>query len=245
MTMKKFHFCLNIMLFTAVLLLAYGCAGSPDEDATFSINVYPDQLRGDSIPGQRIVYLVTIDDKGQGTNSPVHLSVTAPGSEAVIYLQDVVEGEVAEVVVIPDQASVGNTLQVAITGDRGSLKNEQVVVFAVAEGEDDRQEYAQELLGKFVVWLATNHPELGISQDTEWTGTMVSPVWLIVSHYLFFSEEWEAHVEWHIMIPPHDWARIDLRHRFDEQVPSYAYEISSLQAGSQPVPIDLPESAWR
>ena len=40
---------------------------------------------------------------------------------------------------------------------------------------------------------------------------------LIVSHYLFFSEEWEMHVEWHIMVPPYDWAKIDLRHMFDEQ----------------------------
>jgi len=31
---------------------------------------------------------------------------------------------------------------------------------------------------------------------------MVSPQWLVVSHYLFFSEEWEMHVEWHIMVAP-------------------------------------------
>ncbi len=74
---------------------------------------------------------------------------------------------------------------------------------------------------------------------------MVSPQWLVVSHYLFFSEDWEMHVSWHIMVAPYDWARIDLRHRFDEETPSYAFEISSVDAGSEPCPIDPPESVWR
>jgi hypothetical protein len=52
-------------------------------------------------------------------------------------------------------------------------------------------------------------------------------------------------VEWHVMIPPHDWAKIDLRHRFDQLAPSYAFEISSLDADNEPVLIDPPESAWR
>jgi hypothetical protein len=243
--MKYFSLSLKIILLTLALGLTFGCSASPGEDVAFTINVIPEQLNGESIPGQRVVFLVTIDDEGQAGQSPVRISATAPGSEVVIYHQDIVEGQVAEVVVIPEQASIGKTVEVTITGDRGSLKDEQVVVFSVAEGEDDRQEYATELLDKFVSWLETEHPELGITSDTEWTGTMVSPVWLIVSHYLFFSEEWEAHVEWHIMIPPHDWAKIDLRHRFDELQPSYAFEISSLDAGSEPVPIELPESVWR
>lgn len=68
----------------------------------------------------------------------------------------------------------------------------------------------------------------------------------MVSHYLFFSEEWELHIEWHIMMPPDDWARIDLRHRFDELEPSYAFEISSVNAtSSEPVPMEVPETVWR
>jgi hypothetical protein len=243
--MNKLHFYLIIMLLIAVLLFIFGCSVSPDEETVFSIEVYPHQLRGDSIPGQHCVFLVTVHDESHASQSPVHLSATAAGAEVKIYHQDIVEGEVAEVVVIPEQTSAGKTLEVVITGDRGSLKDEEVVVFAVADGEDDRHEYAEQLLDEFVAWLESNHPELGITQDTGWSGTMVSPVWLIVSHYLFFSEEWEAHVEWHIMIPPHDWAKIDLRRRFDELAPSYAFEISSLEAGSQPVPIEPPESAWR
>ena len=216
----------------------------------FSINVIPEQRTEEqdpfySIAGQHFVFLVTITDNGQEGQLPVHISAQAPDSEIVIYQQDIVEGEVAEVVVIPAQASIGKTIKVTIIGNRGSASDEKVVSFEVAEGEDDRQEYAEELLDRFASWLATNHPELGITDDTAWNGTMVSPVWLVVSHYLFFSEEWEAHIEWHIMMPPDDWARIDLRHRFDELEPSYAFEISSVNATSEPVSIEPPETVWR
>ena len=188
---------------------------------------------------------MTITDEGQECELPVSISATAPGAEVVIYYEDIFEGEVAEVVVIPAQASIGTTIEVTITGNRDSASDEKVVSFEVAEGEDDRQEYAEMLLDRFVSWLATNHTELGITGDTAWNGTMVSPVWLVVSHYLFFSEEWEAHIEWHIMVPPYDWARIDLRHRFDELEPSYAFEISSVNATSEPVPMEVPETVWR
>jgi hypothetical protein len=211
----------------------------------FHINVIPQQLNGDSIAGQHCVFLVTITDEGQECGLPVRISAKAPGAEVVIYYEDIFEGEVAEVVVIPAQESIEKTIKVTITGTRGRQMVKEVVSFNVVEGQDDRQEYAEELLGRFVSWLAVNHPELGITDATAWNGTMVSPVWLVVSHYLFFSDEWEAHIYWHVMIPPYDWARIDLRHRFDELAPSYSFEISSLNATSLPIPIEVPETVWR
>jgi len=216
----------------------------------FHIDVIPEQRTEEqdplySIAGQHFVFLVTITDEGQEGQLPVRISATAPSAEVVIYQQDIIEGQVAEVVVIPEQASIGKTIKVTITGNRGGSTDKKVASFDVVEGEDDRQEYAEELLDRFVSWLATNHTELGITDDTAWNGTMVSPVWLVVSHYLFFSEEWEVHIEWHVMVPPYDWAKIDLRHRFDELEPSYAFEISSLNATNKPVPIEPPETVWR
>jgi hypothetical protein len=237
--------CIAVIIAVVAIANLPPASGEPDENGAFHINVIPEQLNGDSIAGQRCVFLVTITDEGQESQLPVRISAEAPGSEVVIHQEDIVEGQVAEVVVIPTQASIGKTIEVTIIGDRGSLTDEKVVSFNVAEGEDDRQEYAGELLDRFVSWLATNHPEFGITDDTSWNGTMVSPVWLVVSHYLFFSEEWEAHISWHIMVPPYDWAKIDLRHRFDELDPSYAFEISSVNATSEPVPIEPPETVWR
>jgi hypothetical protein len=245
--------CIAVIIAVVAIAALPPASGEPDENSAFHINVIPETpqlINGDyvfkySIAGQHFAFLVTITDEGQESELPVHISATAPGAEVVIYFEDIFEGEVAEVVVIPAQASIGTRIEVTITGNRGSASDEKVAKFEVAEGEDDRQEYAEELLDRFVSWLATNHPELGITGDTAWNGTMVSPVWLVVSHYLFFSEEWEVHVSWHIMIPPYDWAKIDLRHRFDELEPSYAFEISSVNATSEPVPTEVPETVWR
>ena len=242
MSKKKLAGIIGGCIVVVIVIVIIACLQPGPE---FHINVIPEQLNGESIAGQHCVFLVTITDEGQKGQPSVRISATAPGAEVVIYKQDIVVGEVAEVVVIPAQASIGNTIEVTITGNRGSASDEKVVSFNVVEGEDDRQEYAEELLDRFVPWLATNHPELGITDGIAWNGTMVSPVWLVVSHYLFFSEEWEAHVSWHIMVPPDDWARIDLRHRFDALEPSYAFEISSVNATSEPVPIEVPETVWR
>jgi hypothetical protein len=69
--------------------------------------VTPQQLNGDSIAGQHCVFLVTIDDEAEECEFPVRISATAPGAEVVIYYEDIFEGEVAEVVVIPAPASIG------------------------------------------------------------------------------------------------------------------------------------------
>jgi hypothetical protein len=237
--------CLAVIAAVVFIALFPPASGGAEDNTTFHINVVPQQLSGDSIAGQHCVFLVTITDDGQESELPVTISAKAPGAQVVIYHEDIFTGEVAEVVVIPAQSSVGKTIKVTITGTQGSSTDKEAVSFEVAEGKDDRQEYAVELLDKFIPWLAANHPELGITEDTAWNGTMVSPVWLVVSHYLFFSDEWEAHIYWHIMIPPYDWARIDLRHRFDELAPSYAFEISSLNATSEPIAIEVPETVWR
>lgn len=76
-----------------------------------------------------------------------------------------------------------------VEGKRGSVTESINRYFEVIEGEDDRKERAEELLTLFIAYLEESHPELNITSDTKWEGTMVSPEWLVVSHYLFFSEE--------------------------------------------------------
>lgn len=217
-----------------------------EDIATFSMTVVPTSLRGDSIVGQRCVFLVTVADKEAAANGgAVALSASASSADIDIDPLEILPGEVAEVTVTPQTPSVGTTVELTIQGARDGSTVEEDVSFAVAEGEDDRATYAAELRDRFVSWLATEHPELGITEDTEWQGTMVSPVWLVVSHYLFFSDEWEMHVEWHVMIAPDDWAKIDLRRRFSETKPSYAFEISSVSAEDEPRETEVPEEAWR
>jgi hypothetical protein len=139
-----------------MMLAALAC-----EQPTFSMNVMPEELNGHSIAGQQCVHLVTVIDSDRAGQLPVRISAQAPGAQVIIYQQDIVEGEVAEVVVIPEQASVGKTIKVTIIGSRGAGPDKKVISFDVVEGEDDRQEYARELLDRFIPWLAANQPESG------------------------------------------------------------------------------------
>lgn len=231
-----------ISILATALLLATGC-GEKLNDSQFKISVLPQELKGFSIPGQSIHYLVTVSEEAK--KDPVGISAISSGAEITIVNKDILEGQVAEVIVVPKAESIGKTVAVDIEGKRGSVTDKKTVTFEVIEGEDDRKTHAEELLQMFIPYLAQKHPELKITSDTKWTGTMVSPQWLVVSHYLFFSDEWELHIEWHVMIAPHDWAKIDLRHKTDETKPSSAFEISSVSGNTDPVPIEVPAEIWR
>jgi hypothetical protein len=95
------------------------------------------------------------------------------------------------------------------------------------------------MVAPFIPWLTSEHPELGIDAETDWTGTVVTPHILIVSHYLYFSDEWEIHLHWHVMIPPYDWTKIELRRRFEETRYSLGYMLPSRSAE----PLDFEEMA--
>jgi hypothetical protein len=118
-------------------------------------------------------------------------------------------------------------------------------VTAPIESPDDRRETGLIVRDAFLPWLASEHPELGITTDTVWIPLPLRPHILEVSFYMFQSEEWELVVWWHIMIPPYDWARMYLRHRTTEMAPSFAAEISSRSAGDDPQAVLPPEEVWR
>lgn len=181
-----------------------------------------------------------------GTNLPV--TVTAGATHAAVsVLEPVLDTaqDVAEVVVVPEPGSAGLAVAVTVTGTGANRTEQETVTFDVVEGTDDRAATAVEVRDLFVPWLAQHRPDLGITATTTWEGTIVSPQWLEVSHYLFFSPEWEMHVEWHVMVAPDDWARVDLRRRFVQTAPSEAFEISSLTEGGEPHPDDVPATVWR
>ncbi len=101
------------------------------------------------------------------------------------------------------------------------------------------------LRDRFVAWLASAHPELGISAETTWRRVPAGAEILVVEHELFFSEEWELGLSWHVMIAPDDWAEMYLRHRGDELAPSFGARIASVVGGDHPVEVPAPEVVQR
>ena len=122
---------------------------------------------------------------------------------------------------------------------RGGIRRNRLIEVSVLPGEDHLGETAAFYRDLFIPWLAEHHPELGITGQTEWTGTVVKPHILVVMYYLFFSPEWEMGLRWHVMIPPHDWAEIYLRHR-SELSSTWAWRIHSVDGQLEPEVTELP-----
>ncbi len=195
-----------------------------------------------SISGQKCLFLVTVEENQTGTSSePINLSVTSPDCEVGIFPQSITSGQVAELSVMPTQANIGKNVTITLQGERQGLKETKTITTEVIEGENTLEIEAASIRDKFTNWLSKNYPELGITNDTAWTGTIVNPRILVVMHYIFLSEDWEMYVTWHVMIPPYDWARIYLRHRYNQTAPTYAFEISSVQEQAQPQTIEVPD----
>lgn len=236
-----------LILVLVVPLLGVGC--SEPQPLSFSMQVIPEQIE-DSVPGQRCVFLVAVADEGEGSGKgkAVDVSAAAEDSTVTVHPQAITPGQVAEVTVIPDEGSPGEILTVTIMGERDGLKRTKTASVKVGEQLPDPgglAQYAAEIRDRFIPWLAANHPEFGITSETEWIPTVVYPHIVVVMYYLFFSEDWEMGVRWHVTIPPHDWAEIYLRHRTTELSPSYGFKISSLDAQEEPQVVDPEPSVWR
>ena len=236
-----------------------GCGGqTPDEPVPFSIAVVPGEMN-DTIPEQRCVLLVTTEnaEAQNGTTGAVRVSASAPGATVEVEHEAIRPGEVAEVTVIPGHredgeepaaGDEGRTITATIRAERDGLVETTTVPLTVTSEEEDLVgSTAADMRDLFIPWLAENEPELGITEETPWTGTIVTPHILVVTHYLYFSDEWEMHVYWHVMIPPYDWAGIELRRRFVETAPSLAFKIPSRSATPplEAVAIEPSETLWR
>lgn len=201
-----------------------------------------------AVAGQKCVFLVGFEDgegwlqRSAGVGEAVDVAAEALGQMANVSVSplSVILGEVAEVTVIPSIASVNKTLSIAITGERHGMVQTETVSIEVIPGEDDLLPHAEDMRDMFIPWLMEEYPELGITTDTEWTGTIVNPRILVVMHYLFYSEDWEMYVTWHVTIPPHDWTRIYLRQRLTA-TPTYAFEVSSVTTQDEPTVIEIPD----
>ncbi len=218
----------------------------------FNVEVTPKKV-DDAIPLQNIVFMVTVEDAREiGFSGPVRISATAPNATVTVQNTPIDPGEMAEVTVIPDANTNGTVdtngvITVTVTGfRRGWEETATATINVVSQEQDLVGPEAATMRDLFIPWLAENRPELGITADTKWTGTIVKPHWLVVTHYLYFSGEWEMHVSWHVMIPPYDWAQMELRRRYTDLAPTIAYEIPSRTAD----PLEFNEiapsdSVWR
>ena len=242
----------RLVALSGLVVCLAGCNGGGS--APFTLTVAPTRI-ADAIPGQHCVLLVTAQgDVGQS----VHITGAAPNATMTVEHPTITSGQVAEVTVVPQAVGVataqydpglpGRDVPVTIWGRHGDDRATIRVPIRVTSETDQDQiaPTAAQMRDLFIPWLAANRPDLGITPETQWTGTIVTPHILVVTHYLFLSPEWEMHVYWHVMIPPYDWAKIELRRRFAETTPSLEFEIPSRSA--DPIIVqqnEPPGELWR
>jgi len=251
--------CLFILMLTACLSGCDELLPEVLEPVPFTLEMTPTQIV-DSIVGQKIVLLATVtdDETRPWPTGLVRLSATADDATVTVVPTFVIPGQVAEITVVPATPKNGNEQlipneeggwmrDVQVSAERFGVQRSATVPVRVVSDEPDLVgPLAAEVRDLFLPWLAENRPELGIGPTTAWTGTIVTPHILVVNHYLYFSAEWELHVFWHVMIPPYDWARIELRRRFEETTPSLAFEIPSRSATPLEVnEIEPEDTLWR
>lgn len=228
----------RLVALAAVALAVASCGDSAESTTTLDsttsvvtttppapeIVVRPEFING-VIPGARLLLLVAPADPAA---RPMAITAEAAGAEVTVEPAEISGTQIAEVTIVPSAAEGEGVLTATITASAGGEARSVTLEVDVLPWDDDRREQGAEILGLFTPWLAENHPELGITPDTEFSGTHVAPELLVVSHYCFLGEEWEAGVSWHIMLPPDDFAELYLRPR-GEMRPTKAFRIASWQ----------------
>jgi hypothetical protein len=210
-------------------------AATTDEfAAAVAISVVPDRIRTGEVAEVTVVIDETVVADLPEDGEPML------GRGEPVDATDRPVGEVETDTPISPVGPEGVSVPVTVTLTRGNTEARHDVPINISPGEDHLLADAASHRDRFVAWLETERPELGITSATEWIGTPVQPHILVVSHYLFLSEDWEMSVMWHIMIAPHDWSRISLRPR-DQLSPTLAFEIPSV---SDPTFVEIEPPAY-
>lgn len=231
-------------------LVVASCGGQAPAQGSFTVDVAPGEspaaVRA-AIPGQETSFLVTITDGGSASGPA---TVTATATSAVV---DRVEpaairaGQVAEIWVTIDpsittDSTAGVAIEVSRGGETQTVRRSIVVMPMSSEG---RERDAAPHFQFWTAWLASHHPELGITTATQWRPVFVSTL-LVVSHMSYFSDQWEMGLAWHAgTVPPYDWSQIYLRRRGTEVIPSIAFKLDSFSGATAPYAVTPPEVVVR
>jgi hypothetical protein len=208
-----------------LLAAAVVWACGPQPDQPFDLKVEPEFVQG-VIPGERCVLLATVEGQ-TGDGGPVALAALTSQGQVTVVPDVIRQGEVAEITVVPGDVGIEEIpIEVTVLATRGQVVREHRVSTVIVPWEDSISDTARAILGVFTSWLDDERPDLEIGPASEFEGTVVAPRLLVVTHYAFFSDEWEIGLAWHIMVPPKDWAQMYLRPR-DRMTPTEAFELAS------------------
>ena len=227
----------------------------------FAIHVFPLHM-DDAIEESNYVFLVTVDygtmeaktettdtnettETGNtsdttGTSQTIDANlakISATSEDAFVSIgpKAIAEGYVAEVVVVPNIGTAGSIITVKVKAEWQGYSDTETVTLNVRTAPQSLEDLTADAIAirnTFTSWIAANCPDLGISMDEDWFGTIVYPNTVVIKYFLFFSEKWEVGVRWNTSTSSLDWAQMYVRLRTAQFTPSRSFEISSLSATS-------------
>jgi len=205
-----------------------------------TINFVPDYLN--TIPNDVGWFLVEINTDRELRNAEITIHTNVSIETDYTFWPAT---KLIEVFVYPSTSNIDQCIEIQVTFSCDSLVAQDTALVYVWNWEGDDVSYASGMRDAFVKHLAENNPELGINETTTWTPIYNTAGIIIVTHYLFKSEQWEMELSWHVMIAPYDWAHVYLRQRCD-LVPSWAGEITSWSTDNATiVEVEPPIEIWR
>lgn len=234
----------GVGLLVGGLLLA--CSESTPEAGPFDLSSSPAFVQR-IIPGHRPVALVGVGGSG---DTPVELTVSSSLETVAVSLEpsSAAVGDVVEIWADVPEVTEEVPWTVTVTGTRAGATASLDISATLVPGTDDLAGTAGEIVGLFlenlrgeVDGLPATVPELG-------QGTPVAGL-LVVSHYAWFTDQFEVGLAWHIMVAPDDFAELYLRPR-DTLAPTRAFRITSwstalAEGGAEVVAVEPPGEVVR
>lgn len=195
-----------------------GCGGEDGTPSKIALEATPAEGI-QSYAGGTALWVVEVTVPAEESR-PVALSASSVAGVACEVVPATLNGSgIVEVLARPDVSVRGQTVDVALSaefeGDAAAADRPArlALPLQVLRYRDMLGDEASQRLEPFITYLAANHPDFGIDDQTAWEGWVSAPNILVVMWYSFLSSDWEVLIQWHVMIPPYDWTHVFLRPR--------------------------------
>ncbi|TFG33199.1 hypothetical protein EU527_08605 [Candidatus Thorarchaeota archaeon] len=231
---------LGVSLSLIVVVSVLGIVLMSMNSGQLTIEFVPDHLN--TIPDDVGWFLVEITTNRELTECDIEIHTNQTVETDYVYWA---QTKLIEVFVYPTASNLEQCIEIELTLTSGSMTVKDVALLYVLNWTSCELPYAAEMRDVFVDYLSENCPEFGINETTEWIPIYNTAGILVVTHYLFMSEQWEMEVAWHVMIAPSDWVHVYLRQRCNLE-PSWGGEIVSWSTDNKTInEVDPPLEIYR
>lgn len=196
-----------------IILFAIACLAQTATAGAFDLAISPEAR--DVAPGTGVEFVLDVAFCDGYAGTVVLSAIADPDLEIVIQDSVLSASGPAVMSVVTDTFQVSQTYSITVSATDGHTLQ---TVPATLNVNDHPLPYdmdvAKQIRETAIQYLADHHPEFvaefGLSPEREWVGYVPYPPLLVVTNYVFLSNQWRMVVLQHNTIPPYDWERVFL-----------------------------------